>query len=159
MWYQLSGPGAAALVGEERIASVSVDRVGYSVQPYVPGRKWAARGRLWLVLEPRLTYWRPSAGTSETDTVQVQPASFTLTGSGGTRLRLSGSAIGLGRRPPPGGSPLTEEGTGTLIADVPASMRAATLVFRFSGSIRLPKGSVSWSAYSGSVGTMRLSLR
>lgn len=154
-----SGPGAAGTPAADRLALLSLGDVDVSLQPWTPEHKWARPGRVWLVLRPSLAYWRPGAGTSQTDNVEVEPRSFAATGPGGTRLPLSGAAIHVGPYTSPGTSPIGEKAGGTLVADVPASLRAATLRFSFHGSIRLPTGPVSWSVYAGGSQAAALSLR
>jgi hypothetical protein len=147
--FQYSGPGGAGQPAAERIAQLALDDVPASLQPYVPGRKWARAGRAWLVLEPTVIYWRPSAGASPTATDQVEVAvrSFTLAGPDGAPLPLSGAPISPGVSST--GASVGQKGSGRLVADVPISLRKATLRFSFRGSIRLPNGTVSWTVYHG----------
>ena len=148
---QLSGPGAAAIPANARVAGIQLDDVEGSLLPYVPGRGWARDGRAWLVLRPEIDYTRITAGTTGRDRVTVDVRSFTVSGPDGTRYPVSGRPIAVGKSTSPSDFPLGQGGTGTLVLDVPATLPRATVAFSFTGTIRLPAGPVDWSIYANPV--------
>jgi hypothetical protein len=152
-WVRLSGPGAAGLTGQSRLAAVHVSDVDYTLWPWLPSRGWAPAGKVWLDLQVSMSYWRPSAGAHGEDTVRIAPSSFRLADAGGT-IPLSGVAIAPGRDTTLGA--LGQSATGSFLAQVPVSPRSAVLTFHFAGTIDTPQGSTTWSNYDGDSGTVRL---
>lgn len=144
----LSGPGAAGMSTNERVAGIQLSDADGTLVPYVEGRGWAEAGRAWLALGPEVQYSRLSAGTDKDDQITVDLRSFTVTGPGGTRYPVSGKPIVIGGPTSPDDFPIGQNGAGRLLVDVPATLRRATLSFTFTGTIRLPKGPVSWSIYA-----------
>jgi hypothetical protein len=150
-WVRLSGPGAAGLTGESRLASIYVSDVDYTLWPWLPNHGWAGAGRLWLDLDVKMSYWRPSAGADGADTVRIAPSSFRLAGPAGT-VTLTGGSIA-----PAQDTPLTAPGqaaTGTFRARIPETLRAATLTFHFAGTIATENGTTTWTNYDGGSGTV-----
>ncbi len=145
---QLSGPGTAGLSAGERLAGMQLDDVEGTLLPYVEGRGWARKGRAWLSLKAEIDYTRLSAGTSKSDRITVDLRSFTVTGSDGTRYPVSGRPLVIGQPTSPTDFPVGQGGAGRLLLDVPATLSRATVSYTFSGTIRLPKGPVSYSIYA-----------
>jgi hypothetical protein len=150
-WVRLSGPGAAGLTGQARLASVYVSDVDYTLWPWLPNRGWARAGQLWLDLDVKMSYWRPSSGTAADDTVRIAPSSFRLASPAGT-ITLSGGTIA-----PAQDTTIVAPGqaaTGTFRAQIPATLRTATLTFHFAGTIATDKGTTTWTSYDGGSGTV-----
>jgi hypothetical protein len=150
-WVRLSGPGATGLTGQDRLTSVYVSDVDYTLWPWLPSRGWAPAGRVWLDLDVKMSYWRPSSGVDGNDTVKIDPASFHLSGPAGT-IALSGAVIA-----PTHDTTIIAPGqtdAGTFYAQIPAALRAATFTFHFAGTISTDKGTTTWSNYDGGSATV-----
>lgn len=133
---RLGGAATAALSIQDRVVRIGLAGVTGGLEPWTPERDWAAAGRAWLVLRPRVTYERRNAVPGQQDTVAVSPFAVQATGPGG-RLQLSDGAIQLAAAN--AGNTITAEGTGTLSVDVPATLRGRIAVrFAYVGTVVLP---------------------
>jgi hypothetical protein len=135
---RLGGPATAALSIPDRSVQIGLPTVTADLEPWIPEHGWAAEGRAWLVLAPRVTYRRTGAVPGRDDRVEVSPLALQATGPQGRYLLSSGSI-----RLETTGSTDTyaAEGTGRFYEDVPASLRGRIAVrFAFAGLVALPSG-------------------
>lgn len=149
---RLYGAAVAALGPADRLASIQLAELPVALDPWVPGRGWAAPGRAWLVLQPEVGYGRRSIEQYQ-DTVTVPLSCFRVTGPDGRPLPLAGEPLAIGGRPG-AGSAETE-----LIADVPATLRRVTVAFAFRGTIATENGAVTFQVLANPTRTGVVTLR
>lgn len=144
-----TGKDALFVLGSRRTyATVHASDQYALLAPYVSDRKWARKGRAWLVVQlsfiigPQYTTFDPDAA-----------ASVTLTLPDGTTVTGRGSGGGATQLNEP-----YEQGGIDLVFDVPASLRSGTLNYLPRGSFTYEGKKIGASPYDTSVHHSRFKL-